>query len=159
MAARTERWSPLGFGLRLSRDFLQIDKKALAKLSNFFSVNKYTKTALMLFVAMSHLRIFSSKSSFLRPGQAFELNFSHWSKQTWRRPGQGIFWTHFQFFSMSKFAKTALNLFVGLPNNKLPTNFQLNIVHFEARVSLQTLLQSLKQKRRKSARIGNVLVI
>ena len=34
---------------------------------------------------------------------------------------------------------------VPMPNSRLPsTNFQLNIFIFEARVSLQTLLQSLK---------------
>ena len=32
-----------------------------------------------------------------------------------------------------------------MPNSRLHTNFQLNIFIFEARVSLQTLLQSLKQ--------------
>ena len=43
-----------------------------------------------------------------------------------------------------------------MPNSKLPTNFQLKILVFEAKVSLQTLLQSLKQKDRKSARVGNI---
>ena len=50
------------------------------------------------------------------------------------------------FISMNKYAKTAEKLFVGMPNSKLPTNFQLSIFIFEARVILQTLLQSLKQK-------------
>ena len=46
---------------------------------------------------------------------------------------------------MNKYAKTALKLFVAIPISLLPTNFQLNIFIFEARVDLQTLLQSLKQ--------------
>ena len=40
-----------------------------------------------------------------------------------------------------------------MPNSKLPAKFQIFI--FEARASLQTLLQSLKRNSRKSARIGN----
>ena len=52
--------------------------------------------------------------------------------------------------------KTAIKLFVAIPNSRLSTNFQLNIFIFVARVSLQTLLQSLKQKDRKSAPVGNV---
>ena len=43
------------------------------------------------------------------------------------------------------YAKIALKLFVAMPNNKLPTNFQLNIFIFKAKVRLHTLLQSLKQ--------------
>ena len=43
------------------------------------------------------------------------------------------------------YAKTTLKLSVAMPNSRLHTNFQLNIFIFEARVSLQTLLQSLKQ--------------
>ena len=46
-----------------------------------------------------------------------------------------------------------------MPNRRLPTNFQLNIFKFVARVSrvsLQNLLQSLKQTDSKSAQIGNV---
>ena len=45
---------------------------------------------------------------------------------------------------MKIYGKTALNLCVAMPNSRLVTNFQLNIFIFEARVSLQTLLQSLK---------------
>ena len=41
-----------------------------------------------------------------------------------------------------------------MPNSRLHTNFQLNIFIFEARVSLQTLLQSLKQNSDKSAQSG-----
>ena len=44
--------------------------------------------------------------------------------------------------------------FVAMPYDMLPTNFPLNIFIFEARVSLQTLLQSLKQNSDKSARLG-----
>ena len=63
-----------------------------------------------------------------------------------------------KLFSVKKFAKTAaIKLFVAMPkSSKLHTNFQLNIFIFGARVSLQTLLNSLKQKDRKSAQIGNV---
>ena len=52
--------------------------------------------------------------------------------------------------------KTAIKFFVAIPNSRLSTNFQLNIFIFVARVSLQTLLQSLKQKDRKLGQIGNV---
>ena len=45
--------------------------------------------------------------------------------------------------------------FVAMPNSRLPTNFQLNILIFEAMASHQTLLQSLKQNANKSARLGN----
>ena len=41
--------------------------------------------------------------------------------------------------------KTALELFVAIPNDRLPTNFQLDVFIFEARASIKTLLQSLKQ--------------
>ena len=46
-------------------------------------------------------------------------------------------------------------VFVAMSNIRLPTNFQLNIFIFEARVTLQTLLQSLKQNANKSTRLGN----
>ena len=49
----------------------------------------------------------------------------------------------YRLFSVHKYTKTTLELLVAMPSERLPTNFQLNI--FEARVSLQTLLQSLKQ--------------
>ena len=39
---------------------------------------------------------------------------------------------------------------------RFPTNFHLNIFIFEARASLQTLLQSMKQENKKSARLGNI---
>ena len=45
--------------------------------------------------------------------------------------------------------------FVAKPNRRSLTNFQLNSLTFEASASLQTLLQSLTQKCRKSARLGN----
>ena len=45
-----------------------------------------------------------------------------------------------------KYAKTTLKSFVAMPNNRLPTNFQLNVFIFEACVSLQPLLQSMKKK-------------
>ena len=57
---------------------------------------------------------------------------------------------------MDKHTKTAVSLFIDMPNSKLPTNFQLNIFIFETGASLQTLLESLKQKDRKSAKVGNV---
>ena len=57
----------------------------------------------------------------------------------------------FNLFFMSTYAKT--KLFGAVPNSRLPANFQLNILIFVARISLQTLLQSLKQKDRKSAQI------
>ena len=47
-----------------------------------------------------------------------------------------------------------ITLFVTMPT--LATNFQLNIFIFEARASLQILFQSLKQKDRISAQVGNV---
>ena len=54
-------------------------------------------------------------------------------------------------------AKTAVTLFTSILNRKLPTtNFQLNIFIFEARVSLRTLLQPLKQNGKISAWEGNV---
>ena len=56
---------------------------------------------------------------------------------------QGL--TLYKLFSVKMFAKTALELSVAMPNSRLPANFQLNVFVFEARVSLQTLLQSLKQ--------------
>ena len=56
-----------------------------------------------------------------------------------------------KLFSMNNYAKTATMLFVALPYERLPTNFQLNIFIFEARASLQTLLQSLKQNANNSA--------
>ena len=43
-----------------------------------------------------------------------------------------------------RYAKTALKSFVGMSKSKLPTNFQLNIVIFEAKATLQTLLQSVQ---------------
>ena len=58
--------------------------------------------------------------------------------------------------SVKMYAKTRLKLYVPMTNSRLPTNFQLGIFVFEARVSLQSLLQSLKQKSRKSALAGNV---
>ena len=54
-----------------------------------------------------------------------------------------------------KDAKTVFKLFVAMLNRKLPTKFQLNIFIFEARASLQTLIQSLKQKDRKSSKVSN----
>ena len=56
----------------------------------------------------------------------------------------------------AQFAKMAMKLFAAMPNSRLPTNFQLNIFIFVARISLQTLLQSLKQKYKKSAQVANV---
>ena len=50
-------------------------------------------------------------------------------------------------FFLKIYAKTTYKLSVAMPNSRLHTNFQLNIFIFEARVSLQTLLQSLKQNR------------
>ena len=52
------------------------------------------------------------------------------------------------------YGETAIMLFIAMPNSTLPTNFQLNIFIFEARVSLQILLQSLKQNSDESARLG-----
>ena len=46
---------------------------------------------------------------------------------------------------MSKYVKTAKELFVAIPKKKLSTNFQLNVIVFKARTSLRSLLQSLKQ--------------
>ena len=43
-----------------------------------------------------------------------------------------------------------------MANIKIPTNFPLHIFIFEARASLQTFRQSLKQKDSKSAQVGNV---
>ena len=37
------------------------------------------------------------------------------------------------------YGETAIMLFIAMPNSTLPTNFQLNIFIFEARVSLQIL--------------------
>ena len=68
------------------------------------------------------------------------------------------------FFKMDRTAKftnffqstyTPKQLFTDMPNSRLPTNFQRNIFIFETRVSLQTLLQSLKQNENKSAWLGN----
>ena len=63
---------------------------------------------------------------------------------------QGL--TLYKLFSVKMFAKTALELSVAMPNSRLPTNFQLNVFIFEARVSHQTLLQSLKQNSDKSVK-------
>ena len=54
----------------------------------------------------------------------------------------------FKLFSVSKYAKTELKLFVAMPYSILPKNFQLNILIFEARASFQILFQSLKQRAR-----------
>ena len=43
-----------------------------------------------------------------------------------------------------------------MSNSKLSRKFQPNILIFEARASLQTLLLSLKQEGRKWARLGNI---
>ena len=61
------------------------------------------------------------------------------------------------FFSLKIYAKIEqkLSVFVAKHNSWLPTNFQLNIFIFEARTSLQALLQSLKQNAKKSARLEN----
>ena len=40
------------------------------------------------------------------------------------------------FFSVNIYAKTALKLFLAMPNSTLPTNIQLNSFIFVARVSL-----------------------
>ena len=61
----------------------------------------------------------------------------------------------FFFCEDIRYAKTALKLFVAMPNSKLPTNFQLNIFILEARAIIQTLFQSLKQNANESARLGN----
>ena len=58
------------------------------------------------------------------------------------------------FFFLKIYAKITLKLSVAMPNSRLHTNFQLNIFIFEARASLQTLPQSLKQNANMSAREG-----
>ena len=60
------------------------------------------------------------------------------------KDGQESFSKIYKLFFRRK-AKTTLKLSVAMPNSRLHTNFQLNIFIFEARVSFQTLLQSLKQ--------------
>ena len=75
--------------VRLIRDFLNMDRKVQAKFSNFFLWNnspKMQKRYLYLCSIVSYIRIFSSISSFLWPGQAFELYYSHCSKKTEIRP-------------------------------------------------------------------------
>ena len=53
---------------------------------------------------------------------------------------------NFSNFPVNKFTQTAIKSFISMPNSKLSTNFQLNILIFEAKASIWTLLQSLKQK-------------
>ena len=62
--------------------------------------------------------------------------------------GQESFNKIFKLFSVSKYAKTEIKLFVAMPYSMLPKNFQLNILIFEARASFQILFQSLKQRAR-----------
>ena len=55
--------------------------------------------------------------------------------------------------SVNIYSKAKLKLSVAMPNSGLHTNL-LNIFIFEAIVSLQTLLQALKQNSNKSAKLG-----
>ena len=55
---------------------------------------------------------------------------------------------------MNKYAKTAIKLFAAMPDSILPTIFQFNIFIFEARVSLQTLLQSTSVIEVKRQKVG-----
>ena len=80
------------------------------------------KIYLQLCLMVIHLRIFSSISSFLRK-----------DKPT-------------NYFSMNKCTPIAYIFFRAMPNSRFPVNFQFNFLAIEARASLQTLSQSLKQK-------------
>ena len=70
----------------LSQGLLKDRHENSSKILKVFSVSKFAKTAIKLFVAMpnivSYIRIFSSISSFLSPGQAFEHYYSQISKKT-----------------------------------------------------------------------------
>ena len=61
----------------------------------------------------------------------------------------------FSIFCLKKYVKPAIKLFVYMSNERLRVTLQLNIFIFEARAGLQTLLRSLKQNSKKSARLGN----
>ena len=97
------------------------------------------------------------KVHFCGPGKPSNFTTVIEAKRQKVRPDREFLGHIFKLFSSrKKYAKTALNMFAATPISRLPTNSQLNIFIFVARVSLQTLLQSLMQKDRKSAQIGNV---
>ena len=91
-------------------------------------------------------------------GQGKRSNFTTVNKAKRQKfgPHAEFLGQNLKLFSRKKCTKIALKFFVGMPNSRLSTNFQLNIFIFVARVSFQTLLQSLKQKDRKSAHMRNI---
>ena len=58
------------------------------------------------------------------------------------------------FFQISSCEQIRQKVFLAMRKSSLPTNFQLNILIFEDKISLQ--VQSLKKKDRKSAQVGNL---
>ena len=104
---------------------------------------------------LGYLRIFSSISLFLEPGTS-NFFFQSLKQNASRSARLGNFCIKFSNFfvwrNIPKQHKSYLQ--VHMSNSKLPTNFQLNIFIFEARASLQTLPQSLKQNANMSARLG-----
>ena len=107
-----------------------MNRKAVAKfITIFFSVNKWAKITLMLFVAMPNSTLIAN----------FQLNTFDFD----------FFLLIIRLFCLKKYAKTAMKVFVTIPNCRLSTNFMLDIFLFGA------ALPSLKQKSRKSAQLGN----
>ena len=122
-------------------------------------MNTYAKTAKKLSVAMLNsslptnfqLNIFISKARV-----NLQTLLQSLKQTTSKSVHLGTFCGKFTcFFCLKKHAKIAFKVICRYVQQEATHEFKLNIFIFEAKTSLQILLQSLKQNTRKSAQVGN----